>query len=110
MACKNIHRLKLLCRGTLHWHRDSNRLKQSTVGVRLFSTKPDCGKKYTPRRALTYVPGNDERKLLKVPSLNADSVVMDCEDGVAVNRKVGTDFFEKSSLLSYCQINLIFHF
>nr|XP_002740813.1 PREDICTED: citrate lyase subunit beta-like protein, mitochondrial-like [Saccoglossus kowalevskii] len=42
---------------------------------------------YTPRRAMLYVPGNDERKLKKIPTLKADCVCMDCEDGVALNRK-----------------------
>lgn len=42
---------------------------------------------YVPRRALMYVPASDERKLLKIPTMEADCVVMDCEDGVAVNRK-----------------------
>ena len=42
-----------------------------------------------PRRAILYVPGNDERKLNKIPALDLDCVVMDCEDGVAINRKVG---------------------
>ena len=41
-----------------------------------------------PRRSLLYIPGNDERKIKKAASLNADIVVLDCEDGVAVNRKV----------------------
>ncbi len=35
-----------------------------------------------------YVPGNDDRKIAKIPSLNADCVVLDCEDGVAANKKV----------------------
>jgi len=34
-----------------------------------------------------YVPGNDIRKLNKIPTLDVDSVILDCEDGVAVNRK-----------------------
>ncbi|XP_028396847.1 citramalyl-CoA lyase, mitochondrial-like [Dendronephthya gigantea] len=40
-----------------------------------------------PRRSLLYIPGNDERKIKKASSLNADIVVLDCEDGVALNRK-----------------------
>ncbi|CAL4066277.1 unnamed protein product, partial [Meganyctiphanes norvegica] len=44
-------------------------------------------KKYIPRRAVLYVPGNDERKLKKIPSLSADCIVMDCEDGVALTKK-----------------------
>ncbi|XP_074048066.1 citramalyl-CoA lyase, mitochondrial isoform X1 [Macrotis lagotis] len=43
--------------------------------------------KYTPRRAVLYVPGNDEKKIQKVPSLNVDCAVLDCEDGVAMNKK-----------------------
>ena len=35
-----------------------------------------------------YVPGNDEGKIKKIPSLNVDCVILDCEDGVALNRKV----------------------
>lgn len=41
-----------------------------------------------PRRSLLYIPGNDERKIAKASGLNADIVVLDCEDGVALNRKV----------------------
>ncbi|XP_046445883.1 citramalyl-CoA lyase, mitochondrial-like [Daphnia pulex] len=44
-------------------------------------------KKYTPRRAMMYVPGNDWKKINKIPSLKADSFILDCEDGVALNRK-----------------------
>lgn len=36
-----------------------------------------------------YVPGNDWKKINKIPSLKADSFIFDCEDGVALNRKVG---------------------
>lgn len=46
--------------------------------------------KYIPRRAVLYVPGNDERKLRKITSLNVDCAVLDCEDGVALNKKVPT--------------------
>ena len=42
---------------------------------------------YIPRRALLYVPGNDEKKLKKIKEYGADSCVMDCEDGVAQNMK-----------------------
>lgn len=42
---------------------------------------------YTPRRALLYVPGDDKRKLDKTLGLKVDCVAMDCEDGVALNRK-----------------------
>ncbi|XP_043207320.1 citramalyl-CoA lyase, mitochondrial-like [Amphibalanus amphitrite] len=44
-------------------------------------------KPYTPRRAVLYVPGSDRRKIDKTASLDADCIVLDCEDGVALNRK-----------------------
>ncbi|XP_046840949.1 citramalyl-CoA lyase, mitochondrial-like [Xenia sp. Carnegie-2017] len=55
-----------------------------------------------PRRSLLYIPGNDERKIAKAFGLNADIVVLDCEDGVALNRKaearkVISNALEKSS-------------
>ncbi|KAK2556281.1 Citramalyl-CoA lyase, partial [Acropora cervicornis] len=40
-------------------------------------------KSYTPRRSFLYIPGNEERKVSKAIGLNADCVVLDCEDGVA---------------------------
>ena len=44
--------------------------------------------RFTPRRAVLYIPGSDERKLRKIEILKVDCAVMDCEDGVAANRKV----------------------
>ncbi|XP_042207440.1 citramalyl-CoA lyase, mitochondrial-like [Homarus americanus] len=44
-------------------------------------------KQYIPRRVVLYVPGSDERKLRKIPTIGADCVVMDCEDGVALSKK-----------------------
>ena len=43
---------------------------------------------YTPRRSFLYIPGNEERKVTKATGLKADCVVLDCEDGVASNKKV----------------------
>ncbi|NWJ07283.1 CLYBL protein, partial [Crypturellus undulatus] len=43
--------------------------------------------KYVPRRAVLYVPADDEKKIRKIPSLHVDCAVLDCEDGVALNRK-----------------------
>ena len=40
-----------------------------------------------PRRSLLYVPGDSERKLANVLTLNADCVCLDIEDGVAVSQK-----------------------
>ncbi|XP_055465677.1 citramalyl-CoA lyase, mitochondrial isoform X2 [Psammomys obesus] len=48
--------------------------------------------KYVPRRAVLYVPGNDEKKIRKIPSLNVDCAVLDCEDGVAGNKKFSDKF------------------
>ena len=45
-----------------------------------------------PRRTLLYVPGNEEKKVKKAAGLQADAVVMDCEDGVALNKKDETRF------------------
>lgn len=44
--------------------------------------------RYIPRRAVLYCPGNDERKLKKLASLDVDCAVLDCEDGVALSKKV----------------------
>lgn len=49
---------------------------------------PGTSLRYVPRRAVLYVPGNDERKIRKLASLNVDCAVLDCEDGVALNKKV----------------------
>lgn len=40
-----------------------------------------------------YVPGDDQKKLDKTQTLlvKPDSLVFDCEDGVAANRKVKSD-------------------
>ena len=45
-------------------------------------------KVYKPRRACMYIPGDDERKLAKISQLKADCIILDCEDGVSINRKV----------------------
>lgn len=42
---------------------------------------------FLPRRALMYVPGDDERKLTKALTIDVDCIAMDCEDGVAINKK-----------------------
>lgn len=39
------------------------------------------------RRALLFMPGDDRRKIEKGASLGADSIIMDLEDGVALNNK-----------------------
>ncbi|KAH8021636.1 hypothetical protein HPB51_016032 [Rhipicephalus microplus] len=58
----------------------------------LQKSRVPCGsltlRHYTPRRAVLYVPGSDERKITKAFGLDADCMVLDCEDGVAANKKV----------------------
>ncbi|XP_069746611.1 citramalyl-CoA lyase, mitochondrial isoform X4 [Narcine bancroftii] len=61
-----------------------------------YSSSAHASHKYVPRRAVLYVPGNDERKIQKIPSLRVDCAVLDCEDGVALNKKF-TDRFAKHS-------------
>src|SRR5215510_2729984 len=39
------------------------------------------------RRALLYMPGDDRRKIEKATTLDVDSICMDMEDGVAMNKK-----------------------
>ena len=41
----------------------------------------------TSRRALLYIPGDDGRKIAKAATLDVDSICLDMEDGVALNRK-----------------------
>lgn len=74
-----------------------SRLRQNTRShfVRSMSTTPPSppdpvldAKKFVPRRAMLYVPGDDENKLKKIPIINADCAILECEDGVALNRKV----------------------
>ena len=43
---------------------------------------------FHPRRAVVYVPASDKRKIIKSQTLNADTIVLDCEDGVSINKKV----------------------
>uniref|UniRef100_A0A8C8MME9 Citrate lyase beta like n=1 Tax=Oncorhynchus tshawytscha TaxID=74940 RepID=A0A8C8MME9_ONCTS len=48
--------------------------------------------RYKPRCAVLYCPGNNERKLRKMASLSGqDCAVLDCEDGVALSKKVLLD-------------------
>ena len=38
------------------------------------------------RRSFLYVPGHDLKKIKKLVQLQADCIVLDCEDGVAVDK------------------------
>ena len=42
---------------------------------------------YHLHRSLFYVPADNERKLSKIFSVNADTCVVELEDGVAINQK-----------------------
>jgi citrate lyase beta subunit len=50
--------------------------------------KSSSGREPRARRALLFVPGDDERKIAKAAALGADAVVLDLEDGVAEDRKL----------------------
>ncbi|XP_063248428.1 citramalyl-CoA lyase, mitochondrial isoform X4 [Prinia subflava] len=76
-----------------HWGSSTTRLSGIRVdsplpaGVPKLSYRFTSSHKYVPRRAVLYVPADDEKKIRKIPSLNVDCAVLDCEDGVALNRK-----------------------
>ncbi|XP_042316027.1 citramalyl-CoA lyase, mitochondrial isoform X2 [Sceloporus undulatus] len=65
--------------------------RSSLLPVSVPVPKPDYHlthtRSYIPRRAVLYVPADDVRKIQKISSLNVDCAVLDCEDGVALNRK-----------------------
>ncbi|XP_067890328.1 citramalyl-CoA lyase, mitochondrial isoform X2 [Heterodontus francisci] len=61
-----------------------------------YACSANTNRKYIPRRAVLYVPGNDERKLHKITSLHVDCAVLDCEDGVALNKKFADRFAKYS--------------
>ncbi|KAM7380263.1 hypothetical protein PAMP_003575 [Pampus punctatissimus] len=60
-----------------------------TEGWRRHHHSAGSSLRYIPRRAVLYCPGNDERKLRKLASLDVDCAVFDCEDGVALSKKRG---------------------
>lgn len=80
---KNILRIpSFATRGLLELHKH----KCPSISIkRSFETVPAL--EYVPRRAMMYIPGSDERKLQKIPSLGCDCAVLDMEDGVSQNRK-----------------------
>eukprot|EP00934_Nitzschia_sp_Nitz4_P001443 Nitzschia sp. Nitz4//scaffold27_size158506//97333//98340//NITZ4_002608-RA/size158506-processed-gene-0.22-mRNA-1//1//CDS//3329545512//1443//frame0 len=68
------------------------------VSQQLLSTAPDAPEKTVrPRRSLLSVPGSEERKIQKAAGLSADSIVLDLEDGVALDKKdVARELVSKS--------------
>lgn len=63
------------------------RLRLVSIFNRLFSSVSRNRDTIQPRRAILYVPGNDRRKIDKIRSVDVDCAVLDCEDGVAINKK-----------------------
>ncbi|MCL4126873.1 UNVERIFIED_CONTAM: hypothetical protein GTU68_024546 [Idotea baltica] len=86
--CRPLRVLNILNIGLLG-SRPSYRSNTLKRNLSLSKTKfnHDDYSQYIPRRAVLYVPGNDERKLAKISKVKADCIVMDCEDGVALSKK-----------------------
>lgn len=66
---------------------DSAEQKLKPINLEELSEETEFDNKL--RRAILYVPGNDQRKIEKVKTIanEVDSIVLDCEDGVAINKK-----------------------
>lgn len=84
-------------------HNNSKHLSQTTES-QANESQSSAERQPIPRRALLYVPGDDERKIAKLSSLDVDCIVLDCEDGVAINKKVSSH----SNALKYMLINRMF--
>jgi len=63
-----------------------------------FSTVNDIDQSRRLRRVLFNVPGSDLRKIQKATQLNLDCVVLDLEDGVAINQKEAARSLIQTSL------------
>ncbi|KAJ4933303.1 hypothetical protein JOQ06_030135 [Pogonophryne albipinna] len=74
---------------------------QNTEAGRYHHHSAGSSLRYIPRRAVLYCPGNDERKLRKLASLDVDCAVLDCEDGVALSKKVHKCTGEALNVLCY---------
>ncbi len=72
------------------------------------------------RRALLFMPGDDRRKIEKGAALGVDAVIMDLEDGVALNRKAAAretiraalrevDFGKTERLVRINPVGSVFH-
>ena len=89
-ARRNVEFCRLLLQDTSpetvgHWA-----CSPQSAQRRMYSSDVDVetARRYVPRRTLMYVPGHDMKKLLKIPDLGVDCAVLECEDGVALNKKV----------------------
>ncbi|XP_026524720.1 citramalyl-CoA lyase, mitochondrial isoform X3 [Notechis scutatus] len=86
MASAGIGLRRLLVAGSKASRRGVTTPLLPVAGPRVhYHVTPSCS--YIPRRAVLYVPADDVRKIQKIPTLNVDCAVLDCEDGVALNRK-----------------------
>jgi len=56
----------------------------------------------TIRRALLFMPGDSRRKIEKAAGLDVDSIIMDLEDGVALNNKVAA---RESVAQALCEVD-----
>ena len=65
--------------------RDCRHFATITTPVSEASNSDDAN--FRPRRCLLSVPGSDPRKIAKAQGIGADTVVLDLEDGVALDQK-----------------------
>src|SRR5438105_3848313 len=67
------------------------------------STHREPGELKAPRlrRSVLFTPGDDRHKIAKAATLGADAVVMDLEDGVALNRKAEARAVVCQALLTF---------
>lgn len=64
------------------------RLPRSNIGfMKMKEPVISVIRNYTARRAILYVPGDQQKKLDKSINIDVDCIAMDSEDGVAANRK-----------------------
>jgi len=80
---------KVICTESSSFIKHKKTVGRLYTNIRENHTHPSnvIQKKYVPRRANMYVPGSDWKKIGKIASLKADSYILDCEDGVALNKK-----------------------
>lgn len=80
----------------------SNNVRPTTTAiVRRLSTMQDViARPERPRRSLFSVPGADGRKIAKAQTLGADAIVLDLEDGVALDQKETARALVRETLLS----------
>jgi citrate lyase subunit beta-like protein len=83
MLCHNLQTTILLTK-TFYRHQLKNKHFATISSVERDLSRLRARK---PRRVLFNVPGSDEKKIKKALTLDADCLVLDFEDGVALNQK-----------------------